>query len=166
MTMNYLVIIIYFLSVLFIYTHNIFASDVLCDGNSKNKATHKGKFTHEPDIFINSDTLNINQDKNIVNFAGKVILWFDDMVLKTDKIEIIYNKATNKKEIDKVVIPNKLTALRTIEQEILIADSAEYFAATGKLTLNGNVKLQHKDDIVSTNKFIYHTNLKAINQDQ
>lgn len=166
MITNRLVIIIYFLGALFIYIHNVLASDISWIVASKTKQVGKGRSTNEPDIFINSETLNVDQDKNIVNFAGKVTLWFDDMILKTDRIEIIYKKMTNKKEIDKVIIPNKLTAIRTIEQEILMADSAEYLAATGTLILTGNVKLQHKDDIVNTKKFIYHTNLKSINSNQ
>ena len=114
------------------------------------------------EMYVNSDNLTLDQTKNIIHFEGKVILWFNDMVLKTDKIEIIYKKLTNKKEIDKIIIPNKLIAIRTLEEEVLIAGGAEYFANISELILTGNVKLQHKDDIIKTERLIYHTKLKKI----
>jgi lipopolysaccharide transport protein LptA len=161
-------IIAYLLTLLFVYNHNVIASDeVVGNAIPKTKPIDKGEFNNSlnaPDIYVNSDNLSVDQTKNIVNFEGKVILWFDDMVLKTDRIEIIYKKIANKKEIDKVIIPNKLIAIRTIEQEVLIADSAEYLTATNELILIGNVKLQHKDDIVKTEKFIYHTKLKEVSK--
>jgi lipopolysaccharide transport protein LptA len=167
MIINHL-IIAYLLTLLFVYSHNVIANDEFI-GNAiaKTKPTNKAESNNSlnaPDIYVNSDNLSVDQSKNIVNFKGKVVLWFDDMVLKTDRIEIIYKKVVNKKEIDKVIIPSKLIATRSMEQEILIADSAEYLTATSELILIGNVKLQHKDDIVKTEKFIYHTKLKEVSK--
>ena len=115
---------------------------------------------NSPSIYVNSDYLTLDQKKHIINFEGKVILWFNDMVLKTDTIEVIYKQLANGREIDKIIIPNKLLAIRILEQDILIADCAEYLMNSNKLILTGNVKLQHEDNVINTQKLIYHTKLR------
>ena len=123
-------------------------------------SSNNANSSNSPSIYVNSDYLTLDQTKSIINFEGKVILWFNDMVLKTDTIEVIYKQLANGREIDKIIIPNKLFAIRIVEQDILIADCAEYLMKSNKLILTGNVKLQHEDNVINTQKLIYHTKLR------
>jgi len=113
-------------------------------------------------LYINSNSLSLNRTNNTAYFEGEVIIWFDNMILKTKEIKIIYKGLDNKKEIDKIIIPKKLFAIKEKEQEVLIADSAEYFAIKGELILTGKVKIQRGNKIITTKKLVYYTKLKTI----
>ena len=114
-------------------------------------------------LSINSDKLVINQDKQQAVFTGEVLIWFDDMVLKTSYLEILYKVYNQKKTISEIRIPVKLIARRTISQELLIADSAEYIVDKQELTLLGNVIIQNNHGIIKTNKLVYYTKLANLN---
>ena len=115
-----------------------------------------------PYLHIHSDQLTFNKIKNQANFLGEVIVWFDDMVLKTTNLEIIYKQISNKNEIDKIIIPTKVIAKNKDDSQILIADYAEYFASKAELVLTGNVQLRYQDNILKTDKLVYYTKLKQI----
>jgi len=115
------------------------------------------------DIRINSDSLTFDRNKNTVNFTNNVLVWFEDMVLKTSAIEVIYqNNDKSQNRIDKIIIPNSVIATRIYQQQTIIADSAEYNAKSAELILNGRVKLQYQDNILKTKKLVYHTNFKKV----
>lgn len=114
-------------------------------------------------LSINSDKLIINQDKQQAIFTGEVLIWFDDMVLKTSYLEILYKVSNQKKTISEINIPVKLIARRTISQELLIADSAKYIVGKQELTLFGNVIIQNNQGIIKTNKLVYYTKLNNLN---
>lgn len=114
-------------------------------------------------LSINSDKLIINQDKQQAIFTGEVLIWFDDMVLKTSYLEILYKVSNQKKTISEIKIPVKLIARRTISQELLIADSAKYIVDKQELTLLGNVIVQNNHGIIKTNKLVYYTKLDNLN---
>jgi lipopolysaccharide export system protein LptA len=117
-----------------------------------------------PYLHINSDQLAFNKAKNEATFTGEVIVWFDDMVLKTTNLEIIYKQINNKNEIDKIIIPTKVIAKNKEDSRVLIADYAEYFASKAELVLTGNVQLEYQDNILKTDKLVYYTKIKQINQ--
>ncbi|XVN42741.1 MAG: LptA/OstA family protein [Candidatus Rickettsia vulgarisii] len=48
-------------------------------------------------LYINSDNLVINQAKKQAEFTGEVILWFDDLMIKTTNLEIYYKIVDDKK---------------------------------------------------------------------
>jgi lipopolysaccharide transport protein LptA len=118
--------------------------------------------TNPHKIYIDSDDLLINQTKQQVNFTGKVILWFDDMVLKTTNLEIHYKIINNKKTFDYIIIPSKLTAKKQSNQEIVIANSAKYFVEKKELELIGEVIVYNNDGIIQTDKLVYYAELRNI----
>jgi lipopolysaccharide export system protein LptA len=136
-----------------IIVYIIFLSSLI--GICNDKATH--------DLYINSDEAIFDRLKNSTNFTGEVILYFDDMILKTSNLKFIYKNIKNKRKLEKIIISSRLIAKRDTDQEILIANSAEYCADKGQLTLIGDVKLQRESRILSTEKLLYHTNFKKIN---
>lgn len=119
--------------------------------------------TNPHKIYIDSDNLLIDQTKQQINFTGEVILWFDDMVLKTTNLEIHYKIVNNKKTFDYIIIPSKLTAKRLRNQEIIIANSAKYFVRKKALELIGDVIIRNNDDIIQTDKLVYYAELININ---
>src|ERR1044071_9186813 len=87
------------------------------------------------EIIINSDDLTYDKIKNVASFEGEVIMWFDDLILKTTNIKIFYKQVAGKNKIDRIVILNKLKALQQKNQNILIADTAVYFFDKNELSL-------------------------------
>ena len=115
---------------------------------------------------INSDNLTIKQDKLSATFSGSVSVIFDNLRLSTTKLIIFYTDLGPKKEIRKIVIPSKLKAIKDCGKEIIIADRGEFDNLTKKLTLEGNVKMEKEGDILVTNKLVYSSLFKSINQDK
>lgn len=113
-------------------------------------------------LYINSDNLVINQAKQEACFTGEVILWFEDVMVKTTKLQVYYKKINKKSVIDHIIMPVKLTAKKTTTQELLIADSAQYFVDKKELVLIGNILIQTNDRIIKTNKLIYHLKLNRV----
>ncbi|WP_341763842.1 LptA/OstA family protein [Candidatus Tisiphia endosymbiont of Beris chalybata] len=113
-------------------------------------------------LHINSDNLVIDQDKQQACFTGTVILWFEDMMVKTTKLKVFYKKVNNKTAIDYIVMPQKLTAKRTNTHEILIADSAKYSLDKQELVLSGNIMIQHDEIIIKTEKLVYYMKLNKV----
>ncbi|MDR0774877.1 MAG: hypothetical protein LBE72_06250, partial [Rickettsia sp.] len=113
-------------------------------------------------LYIHSDNLVIDQTKNQACFTGEVILWFDDMMVKTTNLEIFYKTVDNKKTIDYISIPSRLIAKRNNGQELLTATSAKYFVERKELVLLGDVIVQNKDGIIKTDKLVYYTELNNI----
>ncbi len=113
-------------------------------------------------LYIHSDNLVIDQTKNQACFTGEVILWFDDMMVKTTNLEIFYKTVDNKKTIDYISIPSRLIAKKNNGQELLTATSAKYFVERKELVLLGDVIVQNKDGIIKTDKLVYYTELNNI----
>ncbi|WP_323738327.1 LptA/OstA family protein [Candidatus Trichorickettsia mobilis] len=114
-------------------------------------------------LHIHSDNVTFDKNSRTVDFSGTVIIWFDDIILKTSVLKILYkNSAKGKQAIDRIIIPNKLSALKISNQNIIIADAAVYNHQQEELTLTGNIKFIYQDHILQTEKLLYHTKLNKI----
>lgn len=113
-------------------------------------------------LYINSDNLVIDQTKQQACFTDEVTLWFDDIMVKTTNLEIFYKIVDNKKTINYISIPSRLTAKRNHGQELLIATSAKYFVERKELVLLGNVIVQNNNGIIRTDKLVYYTELNNV----
>ncbi|RTK92405.1 MAG: hypothetical protein EKK61_04630 [Rickettsiales bacterium] len=113
-------------------------------------------------VQITSEELIINKSDYTAIFEENVLLIFEDMKLSTSKLIIHYSDASNKKEIKKIVIPNRLKAIRSKENEIIVADSGEFDNTSKKLTFTGNVKMKKDDNILLTKKLIYMAKFEKI----
>lgn len=120
------------------------------------------KLNNDDQILINSDNLTYDKSANFASFDGNVVMWFNDMVLKTTNIRIYYKQIAGRNKIDKIIIPEKLTAIKNKDSDILIADRAIYSFDSNELSLSGNVILQHVDNILKTGKLVFITELKKI----
>jgi len=114
-------------------------------------------------LLIDSDDLTIDQAKQQATFTGKVLVWFDDMLLKANYLEILYEVHNQKRTISEINIPVKLIARRSGDQELLVADSAKYIVGKHELSLFGNVIIQNDKGIIKTDKLVYYTSLNKLN---
>jgi lipopolysaccharide export system protein LptA len=113
-------------------------------------------------IYINSDLLTFDKSKNTADFNGNVVVWFEDLILTSSDLQIIYKKnSAGKNQIDRIIIPNKLKAIRIKDHEVLIAQNGEYKMDSSKLTLR-YVELMKDDDILQTPELIYYGMLQKI----
>ncbi|WP_341786773.1 LptA/OstA family protein [Rickettsia endosymbiont of Cantharis rufa] len=110
-------------------------------------------------LHITSDTLIIDRTKQKAEYLGNVVVYFDNAILRTKELYIFYKTICGKRTIDYIVIPTQLTVERKINNELLLADSAEYFFDNKQLILLGNVILQRDDNVLKTNKLIYYINI-------
>ena len=107
-------------------------------------------------LHITSDTLIIDKTKQKAEYLGNVVIYFDNAILRTEKLYIFYKTIDEKQTIDHIIIPTKLNVERKINNELLLADSAKYFFDNKQLILIGNVILQRDDNVLKTNKLIYY----------
>jgi lipopolysaccharide export system protein LptA len=113
-------------------------------------------------LHISSDDLILNKNAQTAKFDGTVIIWFDDMVVKTSTMTVLYKTLSGQQNVERIIMPAKLTALCTSTQDTIIANSAIYIRDTSELILTGDIKLAYEDYVLSTEKLLYYTKLKKI----
>jgi lipopolysaccharide transport protein LptA len=111
------------------------------------------------EIYINSDRLTVNRVDNTATFEGEVIVWFEDLVLKTSNLIAFFNENNTLK---KIIIPKKLIARRAPGNETIVADNAEYYANDLKLILKGNINIEREGKLLAAEEVIYYAKLKNI----
>lgn len=114
------------------------------------------------DMFITSDTLVLDKQNSKADFAGLVVLYADDMVLKTNRLVVRIKALATKRVVDHIAIPTKLTATKHSMDEVVVADSAEYDPSTGILKFKGNIYMQKNQHFVKCDNLIYHTKINTI----
>lgn len=110
-------------------------------------------------LHITSDTLIINRVKQKAEYLGNVVVYFDNSILRTEELYIFYKTIDNKQTIDYIVVPTKLSVEKKINNELLLADSGNYFLDNKQLILLGNVVLERNNNILKTNKLIYYVDI-------
>ena len=120
-------------------------------------------FANIDKLKITSNNLKIQKDNSTATFTGSVTVVFDDLKLITTKLIVFYDDVYKKKDIKKIIIPNKLKAIRNCGTEIVIANKGFFDNFTRKLTLEGDVKMQQNDNILVTDKMVYSTSFVKIN---
>ncbi len=135
-------------------------------------------------VDIRSDKLTIDRHKNVSTFEGNVILEFNDMLLKTQRIKIIYkvasktNRTNTKDTLDKIIITDPFIAVRgnikniqpenisnlipKVGIELIHAQYAEYKAADKTLVIKGKVKVQKDKHTIICDELLYYTDIIKI----
>lgn len=114
------------------------------------------------DVIIKSDHLLVNKVEGRAYFTGNVVVWFDDALLKTTKIIVVIKEGDKKRELERIIFPSKLTAMKESADEVIIADSGEYIVNENLLTFKGNIHMQKDERLVKCNELKYFTKIKAI----
>ncbi|MES2214901.1 MAG: LptA/OstA family protein, partial [Pseudomonadota bacterium] len=99
------------------------------------------------DVLITSDKLILDKQSSQADFSGVVVIYADNMVTRTTRLIVKIKEVDNKRSIERLILPAKLTAIKQAdikgnEEEIIMADSAEYDTLTGILTFKGNIYMQ------------------------
>lgn len=112
---------------------------------------------------INALNLVYDRHKKTATFSGNVILCLSNIKLTSNKI-IFYFKDQSNKEIEEVIIPGKLKAIKKEngQENVILADKGSYSLTNETLILEGKVIIEDKKDIIITNKMIYHGKLTKI----
>ena len=113
-------------------------------------------------VYINADHLVLNKNSQTTQYDGVVILWFDDIVIKTSLLTVEYEIINGKQKIKRILMPNPLIGLHTSPQNTVIANSAVYIQDKSELTLQGNVSSSYANYVLKTDKLLYYTRLQNI----
>ncbi len=116
----------------------------------------------EPYLHINSKDLTFNKEQNTAHFSGQVIVRFEDIILKTSLLKIIYGKTNNKNQIKHIIIPVAFSAMSNEGEKVLIGSKAEYHADKAQLIISGDVNFTYQNKVIKTTKLVYYTSLKEI----
>lgn len=118
-------------------------------------------FATGKELNIDSNNLDIDKQKGTAVFSGKVKVVFQDMVLKTEKIEVVYQKDdSGSGAVDRIIIPGKLKAIKNCGKEMALARKGVFYAKKSKLELFGGVILEKEDKVLKTMTLVYYTNLR------
>jgi predicted nucleotidyltransferase component of viral defense system len=115
--------------------------------------------------FSLEEMLNFYQKKYAVGhrfMAIRSLVWFDDAVLKTTDITLLVKEEGKNRTLEKIIMPAKLTAMKEDEDEIIIADSAEYIATKKLLKFKGNIYMKKDERLVKCDELNYFTAIKGI----
>lgn len=142
-----------YIIVLIFYSHFVYSSNI--------KEKDLSSYDKNATIYINSEFLTLNQNNKTAEFEGNVVICFDDTEVRTRKITIIYkeNSQSEKKDIDTILIPGKIKAIRNKGNVIVNADKGIYEGKNFRLILKGNVIIQNGRDILKTNVLTYYTKI-------
>lgn len=113
------------------------------------------KSTNQSQVNINADEVIVDQNKHISNFSGNVILWLDDIMLKTTDLIAKSNKEINKHKINHILIDKPVSITQQDKSYIIKADSASWQLDSRKLILEDNVKIKFEDNVVKCDKLVY-----------
>jgi len=114
------------------------------------------------DITIKSDRLTVNKKDGKVYFSGNVVAWFDEAILKTTDVIIVINDSSPKRKLERIIFPSKLTSMKESDDEVVVADSAEYEANSNLLKLKGNIYMQKGEYFVKCNELTYFAKIQTI----
>lgn len=114
------------------------------------------------DLQISSDQLIVDRLSNSASFQGQVVIWFDDLIVKTTDLKIIYQQINGKNQLKSITAPNRITAKNYQNTKIITADRGEYSAKHARLVLTGNVKLSDHGRMIATEQLIYHAAVKQV----
>lgn len=106
-------------------------------------------------LHINSDEVTVDQTKYLSHFSGNVVVWLDDIMLKTSEILATGNKNTSKRNIDHLSIDHHLALTQNDRSYVIEANSAAWSLNNMSLTLSNDVRIKFNDNIVKCDKLIY-----------
>lgn len=111
------------------------------------------------ELKINSDQLLLDRNNFRATLKDNVVLYFDTYTLYTD--ELVINYDPENKELKTIIVTRQLKIINNnCQDEIAIADMAEYDNKSHKLLLKGNVVAKKDDYILKTEQIIYNVKLK------
>ena len=125
-------------------------------------------FDNTSPISINSDRLEVDQDKYIATFFGNVIVKQNDIEIDAEKIIVSFIKKKTDKNFDVESIYSKSADIDKIfayggvkffsGDKKAYSDTADYVLDKKILNMRGNVKLLHNSSIITGEHLVYDLN--------
>ena len=95
------------------------------------------------DVLISSQNAKFDQKLGVISLNENVVLKFDNLIFKSDKMELFFKDTSNFTENFSNLI--KIIAMGNVyferDQEIIKSDLVSFFPTENKVTITGNVKV-------------------------
>ena len=97
----------------------------------------------DKEFLISSENAKFDQKLGIISLNNNVVLKFDNLIFKSDKMELFFKDTSNFTENFSNLI--KIIAMGNVyferDQEIIKSDLVSFFPTENKVTITGNVKV-------------------------
>ena len=95
------------------------------------------------EVLISSENAKFDQKLGVISLNENVVLKFDNLIFKSDKMELFFKDTSNFTENFSNLI--KIIAMGNVyferDQEIIKSDLVSFFPTENKVTITGNVKV-------------------------
>ena len=95
------------------------------------------------EVLISSENAKFDQKLGVISLDENVVLKFDNLIFKSDKMELFFKDTTNFTENFSNLI--KIVAMGNVyferDQEVIKSDSVSFFPKENKVKITGNVKV-------------------------
>ena len=105
---------------------------------------------------LEADNVNIIQNLGKAEFSGNVVINYSNLILKSDNVIISY-KSVNSDDNKIISLFAKGNLFIKKGENILKGDNAFYDIEKNIITLEGNVTLNQKNNIISGKKLLFNT---------
>lgn len=102
------------------------------------------QFLNAHEINIQSNKLNLDREKNISTFTGKVHAWNKDFKIWSDKLIIEYNE--NDKEIKKIIAEKNVKIMK--EDMSVKGNSSIYLPLSNKMHVMGEISINNNGNVI------------------
>jgi lipopolysaccharide export system protein LptA len=127
-------------------------------------ALHALSTDKDQDVEINSDTVVIDDRKNVSVYTGSVIVVQGSLRITGDVMTVFY---TQDLELDKIIVEGKIATFRQLPDDSSTYDEAEaqvieYHKTDGLIILTGNVFVSHDTGELTAGRIEYDTELNQV----
>ena len=114
----------------YFYFYNFHNKDLFCEVSDK-------------EVLISSENAKFDQKLGVISLNENVVLKFDNLIFKSDKMELFFKDTSNFTENFSNLI--KIIAMGNVyferDQEIIKSDLVSFFPKENKVKITGNVKV-------------------------
>ena len=107
------------------------------------KLAGPGLVVSDREVLISSENAKFDQKLGVISLNENVVLKFDNLIFKSDKMELFFKDTSNFTENFSNLI--KIIAMGNVyferDQEIIKSDLVSFFPTENKVTITGNVKV-------------------------
>ncbi len=121
-------------------------------GETKKKSQSGGGFSKQDPIYITSDRMEADRQKNIVVYTGQVVAIQADMTLRSDKLTTYFDPELQ--QIKEAVAEGKQVRM-TQGDRIAIGTKAVFDGVAQTITMTGNPVVRQGNSEVAGSKIIY-----------
>ena len=97
----------------------------------------------DSEVLISSENAKFDQKLGVISLDENVVLKFDNLIFKSDRMELFFKDTSNFTENFSNLI--KIIAMGNVyferDQEIIKSDLVSFFPTENKVTITGNVKV-------------------------